>query len=147
VTNDSPTIFTLEALAISRAIKFAQNNCLTDGKVLILSDSLSVLEALKKLDYGFNENYVINEIRKNYVKLQTTIEIELMWVPSHCGIKGNEMADSLAAEAIENLNLTVEYKKHYSEYTKTFKKKMIHKWKHSWDTSDKEDIEDIVTAF
>jgi hypothetical protein len=60
VTNDSPTIFTLEALAISRAIKFAQNDCLTDGKVLILSDSLSVLETLKKLDYGFKENYVIN---------------------------------------------------------------------------------------
>ncbi len=47
------------------------------------------------------------------------------------------MADSLAAEAIENPNLTVEYKKHYSEYTNTFKKEMIYKWQHSWDTSDK----------
>jgi ribonuclease HI len=137
VANDNPTIFTLEALAISRAIKFAQNNCLTDGKILIISDSLSVLEALKNLDYGFKKNYIINEIRKNYTKLQKSNEMEIMWVPSHCGIKGNEMADSLAAEAIESPNETVKYRRHFSEYTKIFKREMTQKWQEKWDASEK----------
>ncbi len=64
-------------------------------------------------------------IRNRITKIQDKIDVEIMWIPSHCGIKGNEMADQLAAEATQNQNLNFKYKKHFMDYIKTFRKEII----------------------
>merc|ERR1712025_503535 len=57
----------------------------------IITDSQSLCLALKGYDPG------IAPIRARLDKCQATIGIQ--WVPGHCGIPGNEMADSAANQA------------------------------------------------
>ena len=65
--------------------------------IVILSDSLSALEALKDCNH-FDRNInktltIISEIQESGRK------VTLVWVPAHVGIPGNEKADALAKAA------------------------------------------------
>ena len=65
--------------------------------IVILSDYLSALEALKDCNH-FDRNInktltIISEIQESDRK------VTLVWVPAHIGISGNEKADSLAKAA------------------------------------------------
>ena len=65
------------------------------ANIIIFSDSMSVLEALK------SQSYENSEIRKTAQAIHNLIEayhiqITLQWIPGHCGLPGNEIADSLA---------------------------------------------------
>jgi len=92
------SIFTAEAWAIYLAI-----NTIIDlkcDKAVVFSDSKSVLEAIAS-PLTQNKNYLIHYIRKYWRKcIQSGTELHIFWVPSHKGIRGNEMADSLAKKAI-----------------------------------------------
>lgn len=76
-------IFLTELLAIYEAV--------TSNHILILNDSLSALLALQN-------PLSSNEITQNTQKIlkSTKKYIKFMWVPSHVGITGNEMADKAA---------------------------------------------------
>ena len=68
--------------------------------IVILSDSLSALEALKDCNH-FDRNInktltIISEIQESGRK------VTLVWVPAHVGIPGNEKADALAKAATTN---------------------------------------------
>ena len=95
---DIVSIFSREMTAIKLALVCIKENCNICGfpdKIAILSDSLSVLTAIKKrstvrprmLDDFLN---IINEI---------SAEILSVLIPSHLGIKGNEKVDLLAKTA------------------------------------------------
>jgi len=90
------SIFTAEAEAIVEALKLAG---LQDNKrVLIVSDSRSVLEATK-IHPSSNTHPTIFSIRSLIHELRTQgFYICLLWVPSHLGIDGNERADLIAAD-------------------------------------------------
>ena len=65
--------------------------------IVILSDSLSTLEALRDCNH-FDRNInktltIISELQKSGRK------VTLVWVPAHVGIPGNEKADALAKAA------------------------------------------------
>jgi len=79
-------IFTAENFAILEAIKLA--NSLPTNNFLILSDSLSVLTALKN---PWPKNEITQTTQSELINTQKNIDF--MWVPSHVTIKGNEMAD------------------------------------------------------
>ena len=89
------------------------------GKYTIFSDSLSSLVAIQE---GNQNCQYIQEILESYQYLTNFGKtVILAWVPSHVGIKGNQMADTLTKEAtkkmITNLQLPfTDYKiktKHY----------------------------------
>ena len=60
-----------------------------------------------------------------------------MWVPSHCGIKGNEKADQLARQAIQDIDEVSPYKWHPKELKSEMVRQSIFDWKQKWSQSDK----------
>lgn len=97
------SVFTLEAVAISKALETIQTNRIPDS--LILSDSLSVLEAIKNYSPITTKkvSYLILEIKKVLWELSDNGQkVSMMWIPAHKNIKGNELADKLAKFAITN---------------------------------------------
>ena len=83
--------FEMEALALSLAVDYV-GNTEVGGPVLICTDSLSVLSALVG-----SKPHVFQEITKLRRKLDLCrTEIRLQWVPGHCGLPGNDLADQLA---------------------------------------------------
>ena len=97
------SIFTAELAAIQMAIgwiKLAEKKKPTSRKYLIATDSLSSLLALKnqsseRLDYVHG---ILQAITNCALK---GTQIDLIWIPSHIDIKGNEIADSLAKLATQ----------------------------------------------
>jgi ribonuclease HI len=87
------SIFSAESQAIQNAISHATT--LVSEEILIISDSLSALLALKN---PYPKNEIIQSIQEKLSN--STKKIEFLWVPSHTGISGNELADKAANEAI-----------------------------------------------
>lgn len=89
--NHLNSIFTAEALALWKALQYTPS-C---GKLLLLSDSLSVISALAAVDHKSPK--VVLFLHAAIVKASSYLEaIEVIWVPGHSGIHCNEMADDLA---------------------------------------------------
>jgi ribonuclease HI len=88
------SIFSAEAYAIMEAIK--KGNKHIAENILIISDSLSVLKSIQKYDH--KETLIrgikieLNKTEKNYT---------FLWIPSHIQLNGNERADELAKEGID----------------------------------------------
>ncbi len=59
------------------------------------------------------------------------IVVTLMWVPAHRGVKGNEISDSLAKEAIRQEN-TMDILFSKTEIKTIIKSKIISKWQDKW---------------
>ena len=94
------SIFRAEQLAIIMALEWIiENN--PESKYVIFCDSLSVLIDLKEL----NLSHFTLKIRNLLFKLnQPQTQVHFEWIPSHCGIKGNDQADTLAKHALERDN-------------------------------------------
>lgn len=121
------SIFTAEAFAVKTALdillQLFRNKTYKQDNVVIFSDCQGVLKALKNNRLSVYHNSYIMEIRSSFWKLSTLFnkKIFFIWIPSHRGFKGNEMADLLAKqgamERAEN-NLYVPFQ----DLTANFKK-------------------------
>ncbi|XP_063707917.1 uncharacterized protein LOC134836669, partial [Culicoides brevitarsis] len=87
------TIFQAEVLAIELAAQYCLESKYSNKDINILSDSQAALEALN--DSCITSKLVF-ECRIFVNDLASSNRVTLMWVPGHCGIEGNEKADSLA---------------------------------------------------
>jgi ribonuclease HI/exonuclease III len=97
--NQGVSIFSAELYAIYMACSYLQDLESPPKNVVILSDSKSVVEALSKggtkTRRGLQNkllNLIDNLLRKN-------INLTIMWIPSHVGIRGNEIVDKAAKTA------------------------------------------------
>lgn len=120
-------IFTAENYAILEAIKLT--NSLQTNNFLIISDSLSVLIALKN-PWPKNE---ITQITQSEI-INSQKNIEFMWVPSHVGIKGNEMADDAASLASKNITSNTIDKISSKDIFTSVRHKTLQAWQLQWDS-------------
>ena len=96
-------------------------------KYMIFSDFLSSLIAIQE---GNQNHPHIQEIQEKYQYLTDYGKIVVLaWVPSHEGIRGNQMADPFAKEATKMIT-TVKFP--FTDY-KTKMKNYIRKWQAIWD--------------
>ena len=94
--NDEASICTAELLAIEAAIEYIWDS--SDEKFMIITDSLSSLQALKSQKLN---NPIVSNILHMCHYLSGHKDIVFCWVPSHIGIQGNERADVLAKAALD----------------------------------------------
>jgi hypothetical protein len=68
-----------------------------DQDVLICTDSQSLLKALTNPKSADSNNFIITDICYTLQELsKNRRKVQLIWVPSHIGLHGNEQADKLA---------------------------------------------------
>ena len=125
--NNNTSIFTAEATAIITAIHIVID--LHINKALILSDSLSVIQSLHKSNNSYAQNIrqLFDTLNRNEQK------IILIWIPSHCGIQGNEQADKLAKLSLNNTevqNISLDIQEHNTNITKY----ITNKWQSAWNS-------------
>lgn len=94
------SIFTAETIAVNMALEFALNDK-SFHHYLIITDSLSVLQALSNRSEHLFKNTLIKDIFEKVLTLkQFKKTVSFIWVKGHSGINGNERADKLAKEGI-----------------------------------------------
>ena len=91
---DNSTIFAAEATAISLALNYYQHMGPVHHDIVIYFDSMSCLQAIKGED---TMNPFICYIMNLLLLLNDKgTRVRFCWIPSHCGIEGNERVDQLA---------------------------------------------------
>ncbi|ELU10867.1 hypothetical protein CAPTEDRAFT_200496, partial [Capitella teleta] len=123
------SVFTSEIIAILSALRCVEADN-EQHQFVICSDSLSAIMAIHGMDvrhpYVLQVLYAIKSISQ-----QEKIVV-FMWCPSHVGIPGNEMADTLAKEALSSTNLA-ELPVPASDLRCLIKKYIRSRWQHEWD--------------
>ncbi|CAI6372478.1 unnamed protein product [Macrosiphum euphorbiae] len=127
---DYCSIYTAEALAISHALDIIKQDSI--NKSIILSDSLSTFKSIQN---HYQPNSISQKIQNQISFLQTNAQtISLIWIPSHIGIPGNELADTYAKQSISSphsiilCSHTLQDSKHFiADY-------ILKNWQHTWST-------------
>ena len=96
---DNSTIFAAEATAISLALNHYRLIVPVHHNVVVYSDSISCLQAIEDED---TENpFICHIMNLLWVLSDRGTCVCFCWIPSHCGIEGNERMDQLAKETLD----------------------------------------------
>ena len=87
------TNYKAETEALRAAASHIENSPHLSHRLVFLSGALSVLQALQT-----GKDADLNNLVFNLTRLCMKHTVTLQWIPSHCGIHGNETADTLAKE-------------------------------------------------
>lgn len=128
------SVFTGETVAIFEAVAFIKAHNLSNS--IIFSDSKSCLQTILSNPFRSKSRFpLILKIRHYlYQCHQLGINVVLAWIPGHCGIPGNETADSCAKNAINTGSLL-----HHTSYSfdicSTLKSHLLKSWNRMWQMS------------
>jgi len=116
-------------VAFSPAIKLALLWVIgnSDKNISIFSDSYSCLQAIASGKSICRPNLLLEVIGliSKYTK-----NVNHVWLPSHIGIKGNELADTLANAATINSDVDVNIGLELSEAYNLVDRYIVSKWQH-----------------
>ena len=138
--NKLASVYTAELEAIKsglQSIQYTKNTSCT-----IYSDSKSSLLALNQYN---PKNELLKEIHTLIFKItQNKTKIKLCWIPGHCDIRGNELADKAAREAA---NITGECIKPISasDMKPHIKNHLFASWKEQWRLLNHNKLKNIGT--
>ena len=123
---DNSTIFAAEATAISLALNYYQHMDPVHHDVVVYSDAMSCLQAIEGED---TENPFICHIMNLLWSLSDKgTRVPFCWVPSHCGIDGNERVDQLAKETLDQ-DINPLTSVHYTYIGRIYKGIVIQYWR------------------
>ena len=95
---DVASIYTAELRAIYLALHHGISS--TGDKLIICVDSLSCLQAIENLEIENPLVLSILELHSTFKTLKK--DVVFRWVPSHVGIRGNELADKAHKTALKD---------------------------------------------
>ena len=96
--NSNISIMSAELFAIYMALAFVADCPRIFFKVVIFSDSKSALQAIENLSKN-RLDLILEIYHLNSLIYSKGTELDLVWIPSHCNISGNDQADVAAKEA------------------------------------------------
>ena len=96
---DNSTIFAAEATAISLALNYYQHMGPVHHDVVAYSDSMSCLQAIEGEDT--KNPFICHVMNLLWLLSDKGTSVRFCWIPSHCGIDGNERVDQLAKETLD----------------------------------------------
>ena len=109
---------------------------------VIFCDSLSALEAINNK----KEEQFIHEILMLYTQLHFKgTKVYLEWIPSHCGIRANEVVDKAAKHALTHIDIDIKNDLNKGESSSILKAYFKRKWQKRWDET-KSPLKDIQTS-
>ena len=120
------TIFSAELYAIWLALSLVRD--FASSKFLVCSDSLSALSAIQNYSHP---NPHVRKIQVQVMRLrEDDIVIGFLWLPSHVGIRGNEIADTVACRAAmaRPTYFPTYYKELYPLINEVIKEKRLQRW-------------------
>ena len=128
--SDNTPVYTAELVAILEALRWLEDSL--PNRVVIFSDSKSAIQAI---DSHESLVPVVTDI-KYYLYLfhNYGLEVVIAWVPSHVGIYGNEVVDSLARSALGKANIDLEIVPKVTLLYKYITQHISEIWQSSWDT-------------
>ena len=114
------SIFSAELVAVKMALNYLLDQPINFIQVVICVDSQSVLSAIQSSQNKIRPNLIF-EIKHHIhcLTLRGSV-IQFCWVPSHCGIYGNEWVDRAAKQSAKNnsncinLNIPLSVEENYS---------------------------------
>ena len=121
----SENIVTAELIAILKALQFTIQ-FLKGINIVIFTDSQSAISIIGGYSLSFRTIvYAIHSCFESIIADGRKIKIQ--WIPSHCGIQGNESADQLA-KAANNRPSWTQIETPLSDLQAKCKKAIWHKW-------------------
>ena len=135
---DHTSSYRAELAAITIALLWVEQLNLHTG-VVIFTDSLSALLSMQSMKGDKSDNF-INDIKYTYTRLAYRgIQVHLEWIPSHCGIQGNEIADLLAKQALTE-EIQINNKLCLSEMKAVLKIELYKSWEETWQNYNKTNV-------
>ena len=96
---NNSTVFAAEATAITLALNYYRHMAPVHQDVVVYSDSMSSFQAIEGED---TENpFICHIMNLLWLLSDKGTRVRFCWIPSHCGIEGNERVDQLAKETID----------------------------------------------
>lgn len=120
------SIKTAEIFAIFMALKLSI--AMKQINIIVYTDSKSSCISIKNSVETLNDKLYENEIIK-LLNDNKPCNIIIQWVPAHIGVLGNEIADSIAKDAVLNENLEVEIKMPSEDIQRICLNELILFWK------------------
>ena len=126
--HDNSSVFIAELFAIRAAIEYLRSK-FSKVSCQIYSDSRSALQALNI----FNSKHPLVQIIQEAVFECKSAElfISFCWLPGHCFIPGNDVADSLARKAIEKTTFSLN-EVYASDFNQVLRAKVNSIWQNQW---------------
>ena len=97
---NNSTIFAAEATAITLALNDYRHMNPVQHDAIIYSDSMSCLQAIE--GEVTNNPLICQIMNLLWAFSDKGTLVHFWWVPSHCGIQGNEILDQLAKETLDH---------------------------------------------
>ena len=118
-----------ELVAIEKAvsiIKFRNES----RNYIIYTDSLSAISAINT-SKRYAKSYIVHRIREAIESVKGTLE--LIWIPSHMQIKGNDLADEMAKEGATQTDI-IDVEEEAGNLIEKLQKQSYKEWQKQWST-------------
>lgn len=110
--HDNSTVFSAEATAIMLALEYYATQPALNHDVIIYSDSMSCLQDIESEESNHPLTCRLVDLLHRVYDRGTFVRF--CWIPSHCGIEGNELVDQKAKDSL-NENVNILSKIHYAD--------------------------------
>jgi ribonuclease HI len=128
------SVFTAECIAIREGLNMLTS--LNFPNFILFTDSLSALKAISSNLNRRPFDHIICEIKKILFTLHThKKDIILTWIPSHRGIRGNEVVDDLAKQAVVDGIVPAGHFSSLKDLTLKLKTMAFASWSEEWEVT------------